>query len=224
MSDPYWFALALGGAGLAGMAAVGAYGAGTHGGHPGGGVGHLGHGHGGTGHTGHTGHGDTGHSSEAGGSSGTAHHPAPVHHFPRWGVLLSPRVLFSALVGFGAVGIALRAVLAGPWLFVAALGGGIAFEALLIGPAWNLLLRFGSRPALTLDHGIMDEAEAVTAFNAQGDGLVKLVVDGQVVQLLGTLAAAERAAGVRVRAGDRLVVESVDGARQRCTVSLRGPP
>jgi hypothetical protein len=139
-------------------------------------------------------------------------------------VLLSPRVIFSALVGFGAVGIALRAMLAGPWLFAAALAGGIAFEALLIGPVWNLLLRFGSRPALTLDHGVMDEAEAVTAFDAQGDGLVKLVVDGQVVQLLGTLAAAERAAGVRVRAGDRLVIESVDGARQRCTVSRRGSP
>jgi hypothetical protein len=216
MPDLYLFSLALGGAGLAGMAVLGAHGSGAHGSHHGDAVGHHGHVAGHSGHpAGHSGH-------PAGYPAGGAHgHTQPEHSGPHWGMLLSPRIAFSALAGFGAVGLALRAVLAGPWLFAAALAGGIAFEALLIGPVWNLLLRFGSRPALTLDHGVMDDAEAVTAFNADGDGLVKLVVDGQVVQLLGTLAAAEHAVGVRVRAGDRLVVESVDGGRQRCTVSRR---
>ena len=126
------------------------------------------------------------------------------------------------LVGFGAAGLALRALLAGPWLFGAAVAGGIAFEAVIVGPLWNLLLRFASRPAMTLEQGIMDEAEAATSFNAEGDGLVKVVVDGQVVQLLGTLSPADRASGTRVRAGDRLIIEAVDPARQRCTVSRRG--
>jgi hypothetical protein len=216
MTDPYLFSLALGGAGLATMAAIGAAGGAGHGAHGAG----VHHGHAG-GHVGHHGH-------LHGGRAGAAHHAAPgikaAPAGPRWTLLLSPRVLFSVLVGFGAVGLALRSLLGGPWLLGAAAAGGLALEMLVIAPAWNFLLNFASRPALTLDHGIMDEAEAVTAFNAQGDGLVKLIVDGQVVQLLGTLTAPEREAGVRVKAGDRLVVEAVDGGRQRCTVSRRADP
>jgi translation initiation factor IF-1 len=67
----------------------------------------------------------------------------------------------------------------------------------------------------------MDEAEAVTSFNAAGDGLVKLMVDGQVLQLLGSITPADRVAGVRIKAGDKVIIEAVDGARQRCTVSRR---
>jgi translation initiation factor IF-1 len=201
MFDPYVFALALGGTGLLAMAVVGGHGR-IGGGR---GAGHAGGHHPGVHH-------------------GGVHHGA-ARHAPggsRWSVLLSPRIAFSVLVGFGGVGLALRALLAGPWLFAAAVAGGIAFEAAIVGPTWNLLLRFGSEPALMLEHGIMDDAEAATSFNADGDGLVKLVLDGQVVQLLGTLSPEERATGVKVRAGDRLVIETVDSARQRCTVSRRG--
>jgi hypothetical protein len=67
----------------------------------------------------------------------------------------------------------------------------------------------------------MDNAVAVTGFNRQGEGLVRLDLDGQVVQLLGVLTLNERDAGVRVAAGDQLLVEAVDPARQRCTVSRR---
>jgi translation initiation factor IF-1 len=74
---------------------------------------------------------------------------------------------------------------------------------------------------LTLESGVFDEAEAVTGFNRAGEGLVRLDLDGQVVQLLGVLTADERAAGVRISAGDRLLIEAVDPARQRCTVSRR---
>jgi hypothetical protein len=227
MIDPYLFALALGGAGLAGMTLVGLHGAASDGGgghaQDAGIAGH--HEVGSAGHAGDAGGGAAaGPHSGAPGTAGASHHHGAGHHdgtAPRWSVLLSPRVLFSALLGFGAAGLALRAFLAGPLLFAAAAAAGIAFEAFLVGPAWNLLLRFGSRPALTLEHGVMDQAEAVTAFNAEGDGLVKLVVDGQVVQLLGSLSAADLASGVRVRPGDTLVVETVDASRQRCTVSRR---
>ena len=64
--------------------------------------------------------------------------------------------------------------------------------------------------------------EAVTGFDRDGHGLVALELDGQVVQVLATLRAADRAAGVRVRAGDRVRVEEIDAARNRCVVSALG--
>ena len=162
-------------------------------------------------------HGHGHHGSHTGSGHGRGH----AHDGFRWSVLLSPRIGFTLLVGFGAVGVALRHLLAGPVLVGVALAGGLLFELLLIKPIWNFLNRFASRPALTLDHGVMDEAEAVTSFNAAGDGLVKLMVDGQVLQLLGSITPADRVAGVRIKAGDKVIIEAVDGARQRCTVSRR---
>jgi hypothetical protein len=49
-----------------------------------------------------------------------------------------------------------------------------------------------------------------------------MTVDGQVVQLLGTLRTEDLAAGIRVRAGDRVIIESIDSRRQRCVVSATG--
>ena len=63
---------------------------------------------------------------------------------------------------------------------------------------------------------------AASGFDANGQGLVTLEVDGQVVQVLGTLRHEDRALGLRVRAGDRLRVENVDAERHRCTVSFLG--
>jgi VCBS repeat-containing protein len=68
----------------------------------------------------------------------------------------------------------------------------------------------------------MDRATAVTGFDAQGQGLVSIILDGQIVQLLGTLRPEDRQLGVRVRAGDALTVEDVDGKRNQCTVSWQG--
>lgn len=136
--------------------------------------------------------------------------------------ILSPRVLFSVLVGFGATGMVARAWLT-PWPALAAAAlGGVAFERGVVAPLWNFLLKFASRPALTLESAVMDRAQAVTGFDAAGCGLVAIELDGHIVQVLATLTAAERAAGVRVRAGDRVRIEEVDAARNRCTVSHRG--
>jgi hypothetical protein len=68
----------------------------------------------------------------------------------------------------------------------------------------------------------MSEAKAVTGFDARGNGLIAVELGGEVVQILGTLTADERVAGIRVRAGDALRVEDVDGKRNRCTVSRIG--
>lgn len=134
--------------------------------------------------------------------------------------LLSPRVFFSILVGTGAAGLLLEPLLGGPLLLIAALVAGFAFEGLLVRPFWNFLFRFASTPAETLDSALMDRATAVTGFDAEGQGIVSIILDGQIVQLLGTLRPEDR--HVRVRAGDALMVEDVDGKRNRCTVSWLG--
>jgi hypothetical protein len=205
--DMYGFCLALGGTGLAAMAV--------------GGLSHLGH----AGHATHAGHGGHGHAGHAG-HAGTAHatHAAHTHSVGEHGPnifysLLSPRVLFALLVGFGAGGL-LATPLGEPWRAGAAILAAAAFEGLLVGPLWRMLFRFESSPAATLESALEDDARTVMDFDANGQGLVALDVDGQIVQLLATLAPDERARGVRVRTGDVVRVSSIDAARNRCTVRL----
>lgn len=124
------------------------------------------------------------------------------------------------MVGFGAGGIA-AAPLGEPFQFGAAIAAAAAFELLLVGPLWRFLFRFESRAAATLESSIEDEARAVTSFDADGCGLVALDVDGQVIQLLATLAPDDRSRGVRIHSGDVVRVAEVDAARGRCTVTAR---
>jgi hypothetical protein len=232
--DFYIFAAGLGFAGLLIMALSG-----------------LTHGHGGShhdaggAHGGHAGHGPASH--EFAHHTPLAHHATHAHghgaphghahgHGAHHGAadagrgsvsgvlmgLLSPRVLFTVLCALGATGIALGPYVDGAARFAAALGLGLAFERLLAAPFFAFLFRFASAPALTLESAVMDTAHAVSGFDARGQGLIALELDGQVVQLLGTLKAEERAGGVRVRAGDTLLIEEVDGQRQRCVVSRLG--
>ena len=136
--------------------------------------------------------------------------------------LASPRILLSLLVGFGAAGLFLQRVATAPWTMAGALIGAILLERVVVRSVWNFVSRFESKPALTLESCIDDEVEAVTGFDASGQGLVALEVDGQVVQILGILAEGARARGVRVGRGARLRVDEVDSARNRCTVSYIG--
>jgi hypothetical protein len=138
--------------------------------------------------------------------------------------LLSPRVLFSVCFGFGVTGLLAEQFASFVTAVICGAIGGIAFEALLVGPLWRLLLRF-SAPATTLDQSLFSTARAVTSFDKNGHGLVSLEVDGQVVQLLARLDSAAldsaRQSGVRVHVGDELLVEEIDDVRQQCRVSLR---
>ena len=205
--NPYAFALALGAAGLTTMAVLGLS---SHA-HPGHGPdGHAGHGHDGHGHGGHHDHGH----------AGNGHHePAAL----RLAAIVSPRLWFTLLAGFGAAGLLVRPLVAGgPLRVAAAVIGAVLFEALLARPLWNFAFRFASRPATTLEACVTDEVQAVTGFDRDGHGLVAVELDGQVVHVLATLRAADRAAGIRVRAGDRVRVEEVDPARNRCVVSAHG--
>lgn len=207
--DIYLTALALGGVGLVGMA-VGGFGR---------------HGH--SGQSGHTHSGAAGHGAGPGaahvGGAAHAHGHAASHSQGSTNplvALMSPRVLFSILLGLGTAGIVLRDFLSGPLLVSAALGVGILFERILVAPLWNFAFRFASNPAATLEGSIMDEATAVTSFDKNGQGLIAIEVDGQMVQLLGTLQAEDKEMKVRVPAGSRLRIQDVDAARNRCTVSL----
>jgi hypothetical protein len=215
--DLYGFCLALGGTGLAAMAVGGL----SHLGHAGHGS-HAGH----DGHAGHAGHGDAaghaghGHAVHASHGANAAHaHNAGDHGPSIFYSLLSPRVLFALLVGFGAGGL-IAAPLGEPWQAGAAILAAAAFEGLLVGPLWRMLFRFESSPAITLESAIEDDARTVMDFDANGQGLVALDVDGQVVQLLATLIPDDRARGVRIRTGDVVRVSSIDAARNRCTVRL----
>ena len=134
--------------------------------------------------------------------------------------LTSPRVLFSLALGFGTAGLLLGGLLGGALRVLVAAGGAVVFERLLVTPIWNLGFKFESQPALTLESAVAGEARAVTSFDASGNGLISIELDGQVVQVLGTLQRVDREMGVRVKPGARLRVEDVDTARNRCTVSL----
>lgn len=224
--DIYLFSLLLGGIGLGAMAVSGlSHHAHSSHGHAGSASGHA-HGHAGTPH------GAPHHGGVHGHAAAHAHGHGDVHgdtHVSGGGAsrlaltLVSPRVLFSVLLGLGASGLVLRntavASLGGLVLAISALLGGVAFERLVVTPIWNFAFRFASRPALTLEHCLTEEATAVTAFDAKGQGIVAVEVDGQVVQLLATLQAGDRSRGVRVRAGERVRIEDVDAERNRCTVS-----
>ena len=75
-------------------------------------------------------------------------------------------------------------------------------------------------PASTLESAVTDEATAVTSFDQNGQGIVSLEVDGQVVQILATLRADDRLLPTRVRAGQRVSIDDVNVAKNSCTVSL----
>jgi hypothetical protein len=223
--DSYTFALVLGGTGLVAMAATGLAHSGSHdgaGGHDAGGHAHLPHADG----AGHPGHAAGAHAAGAHAAGAHAAGRTAAHH--TGGLkstllsLASPRVLFSLLVGFGLTGVVARPLLGGIALLVVAVAGAVVFERALVAPLWRGLFRFASNPATTLEGSLLSEARAASGFDNNGQGLVAVEVDGQIVQCLGTLREDDLALGVRVRAGDVLRVEQVDAARSRCTVSYVG--
>ena len=239
--DLYLTSLAIGGMGLVAMAFSGFGRHGQHSASTHSGISHGGSSHGGTSHGGHS-HGApshangshashagshaTGHGSDHGAAHNTTHggNTARSEGVTASNALLSimsPRVLFSVCLGLGTTGLLLRNTIgSGLPLFAAALVGGILFERLLVTPIWNFTFRFASNPALTLESALMGEATAVTRFDANGQGLIAIEVDGHLVQLLGTLQKTDIPQLGRVQVGARLRVEDVDSARNRCTVSL----
>lgn len=198
----FTFLLFLGAAGLLTMALQG-----------------IGGGHGdGHGHSGGHGHGH-GHGHSSDGHSGGGH--GKDSHGPSLWSLMSPRVLFSVVMGIGATGTLLQPVFGtGVLAFIPAIAGGLLFERFFVSPLWNFMFRFASKPALMLESVIETEGTAVTAFDRNGQGIIVVDLDGQVVQLLATLQPDDITLGAAVRAGDRVRIADVDSARNRCTVAV----
>jgi hypothetical protein len=130
-------------------------------------------------------------------------------------------VLFTICLGAGAFEPLLRHVVGtGTPLLITAIAVGVIFDRVVVTPLWKLAFRFASKPALMLESCIEDQATAVTSFDKNGQGLVAIDLDGQVVQLLATLGQDDRQIGAAVRAGDRVRIAGVDAERNRCTVSV----
>ncbi len=183
----------------------------------------LGMSHGGhSGHSGHAGHGGHAHGPGAHhGSHDSATHGSHADRGPSplW-TLLSPLAIFSVCLGAGAAGLLLHpAHLAAILTAVLAVAGGLTFFGLLVRPIWNLLFKFASTPSAALEGMVAGQAEAVSAFDGRGRGLVGLTLDGQWVRVLATLEADDRADAAAVRPGEKLTVISVDGRRNTCRVA-----
>ena len=168
------------------------------------------HGHATHGHSAHD-HADSSHGVH--GHSSHGHHDSSATKFLAF---LSPRVLFSLALGFGAAGLVLNAFFTLWVAVILAAVGALALERLVVYPYWNWLMHFASAPAEMMGDTVRAKGRAVTRFDASGSGLIQLELDGQVRQVLGTLVTTQR--GLEVLVGDAVRVESVD-ARGNCTVS-----
>jgi hypothetical protein len=189
----FLMALVLGLVGLIAMAVLGL----SHGGHHGQHSSHS--------HDVHS-HGHHSHSSHAHGTND--------HGFAsQLLIFLSPRAIFSLALGFGAIGMTvsfLPQILA----VLVAGAGAILFERLLVQPYWNAMFKFASTPAKNLESVKGATAIANTNFDANGQGVIELELDGQIRQVLGTLQ--DKTIGVTRGAKVRIEAVNSDGS---CIVS-----
>jgi hypothetical protein len=186
------------------------------------GIGHASVAHGGAAHG--VGHASAAHGSTSAGTPtarGALQHllPADAAQQGFWRFVPSPRKVFSLLSLYGAFGNAGTHAfgLSAPLAAVGAILPALLIEWLLLRPLWNLLFRVQAAPSSPLEHLISSEARAVLPFR-NGRGMVCAVRDGRSVQLVAYLREEQRMLPVRV--GDRLLIEDVDAAQERVTVSF----
>lgn len=175
----------------------------------------LGHGHaGGHGHIG--GHHSAGHGGHH--DAGHAGHDSQGFNFKSI-LMISPLDIFSMCLGGGAAALLFKNSAAStslPWI---ALIGAVIFTFLLVKPLLALLFRFASKESEGLAGMVTHTGEAATKFDAQGKGLVKLVIDGETKQLLARLDESEFVSGMEIRKGDPLLVLEVDPIKNSCRVT-----
>jgi len=145
--------------------------------------------------------------------------PADPGHGSRLRLMPSPRAVFSVLALYGAFGNACAHALHLPPLLaaLAAVLPALLVELVLVRPLWRVLFRVQGAECSPLEQLVLTEAEAVVPFR-NGRGLISTVRDGRRVQLAAALRQDQRNSPVKV--GDRLVIEDVDAARERVTVTL----
>jgi len=187
---------------------------------PGGSVGHVPASHVNNGpspHHGAVNHGDPDAHPDGDHGSGSA----PVFGWLAW---FSPLYVCGMIMGFGLTGLVVaRVVHVQGWpCFVLALVGGYLAGSFCIRPLASGVLRWASNPAKTLGAAVLETGTAATDFDEHGYGMVRLSLNGQVVQLLGQLMPEEQG-DPRVSSGETLLIRSVDTARQRCVVCRHTP-
>jgi hypothetical protein len=131
----------------------------------------------------------------------------------------SPFDAFSLLTGAGLAGIIFQRLLPFNVLLIVVIFGALAFNYGLMRPLMGVFMNFASKPTEGLEGVIASTAEAITPFDKRGRGLVRVNLDGQIVQLLGYLSGDEVARGVLVGRGDQLVVTEVNPQASTCTVT-----
>lgn len=216
----YAVLLAIGFFGIVGMACAGFIHIGPH-------VHGARHGHGPLlrgGHAGHGAHGGHGaHSGHGGHHAGTHGAQSHTHSGPKFDLKslfsLSPLDLFSYCAGAGMAAFLARPYVQKSYLPYFAIAGALIFDLCFTRTIASMISKFGAEPSKGLEGTVAKTGEAVTNFDGEGRGLIRLTLDGQIVQLLATLERHERDAGVRVKRGESVFVVEVDSQRNRCLVS-----
>jgi len=187
----------------------------------------LGFSHGGAGHMHHAfgGHGThaalpTSHGGAAGHSTSLAKGGADGRgsSLASW-FMVSPLDIFSLCLGFGVAGLAFQTLVGAsilPWIAVA---GALLFNLAVVRPFLKFTMRFVSKPSEGLEGIVGHTALAVTRFDSEGRGLIKVSMDEQSVQLLAILDPAELHRGVNVCKDDEVVVVEVDTVKNSCRVT-----
>lgn len=132
---------------------------------------------------------------------------------------LSPLNIFSTCLGMGAVGLLTKGSFSTPLALVISFICGLMFTVLLIKPIFGLLLNFSSKPSEGLEGMVAQPAQAIAPFDAEGRGLIRLTLDGEVVQLLARLEQHEINQGAAVKRGDTVIITSIDAGKGTCTVT-----
>ena len=153
---------------------------------------------------------------EGGAGQGHGHAGHDLHDLPHALMLFSPLRIFGFVLGVGAAGLILQSlsVLTPAVILVLSLLSGVAFYRFAIQPLFGLVLQFASNPAKNLASATGQDASADSRFDAQGQGIVTVIIDGQLMRLLATLDGEPQP----VDAGEKLLVVSVDTKRNRCKV------
>jgi hypothetical protein len=126
--------------------------------------------------------------------------------------------VFSFAMGAGFLGLLFRPYVPKEQTIYYALVGGIVFDLLITKVILFMLSRFIGEESQGLEGSVAFPGVAVSSFDSSGRGLIKLTLDGQIVQLLATLEEHERRAGVQVKKGDALMVVEVDPTHNECKV------
>lgn len=134
-------------------------------------------------------------------------------------LMISPVDIFSLCLGAGATGLLARGLASPAILPFLAAAGALLFNYGLVRPLFGIAYKFASKESEGLEGMIAHTGEAVTRFDAQGRGLVQLILDGEAKQLLAKLDQEELESGIQIARGDQVLVLDVDPVKNSCRVT-----